>query len=129
MSVVEEVMDIIYAGIDLRKTALRITRAYPNLGRYQFLSPCIGLLKLTILICFSKDICKGRIDVIDILYDIDLYSQLRLKMLYLARYYRNSLPSHSLTDISVAERRFVFGMVVVFSWLTLRGRELVVLKY
>ena len=57
------------------------------------------------------------------------YSQLGLKTLYLARYYRNSLPSPSSTDISVAERRFGFGMVIGFTLVGFEGEGLVVLKY
>lgn len=38
-----------------------------------------------------------------------------LKTLYIARCYRNSLPSPSSTDISIVERRFGFGMVVEFT--------------
>ena len=51
------------------------------------------------------------------------YSQQGLKPLYLARYYRNSLPSPSSTDISVAERRFGFGMVVEFTLVGFEGER------
>ena len=57
------------------------------------------------------------------------YSQLGLKTLFIARYYRNSLPSHSSTDISIAERRFVFGMVVGFTLVGFEREGLVVLRY
>ena len=44
------------------------------------------------------------------------------KTLYIARYYRNSLPSPSSTDISIAERQFRFGMVVGFTIVGFEGK-------